>query len=618
MSINESHLQDIYNVIRSPDCNILKISAPTGSGKSVKVPRYLAHKGNRTFVSIPNIVSVKSVFNYQQNTNTITDEFKSKIGMAANTRIEEKQYNDSSILVYATTGHVLNLMLNNVSKNKKLDFCKVLIVDEVHDTGADTKLILNLYNYAARSGMPIPKLIMMSATPIDFDFIPQLKIKEYTVKEERKYGIKLEYLDILPIKEKLNGQIVKAVTDNLNTNRGHILVFLPGVPEINRISSILAPTLSDEYVLLKLYGTQKDNINVHNSYGGKKKIILSTNVAESSITIADVGLVIDTGLEKLSVKPTIEGSTRLEVRHISKNSATQRMGRTGRTMPGKCIRLYPKDFYDNMKDNTENEMDRLPLYRVCLKIMSYNLDPLKVLIPLYKNKVEKSLRYFTKLDLITDDKLNYRGRLCNRSSFGFRNTLIVEESSIKSQMIIILSICEEMTTDILRGTKEEPLKYLVKLWNDFARIEAEQTDSVIRQFCNDKGINFYNFKDILAVIQSQFIIYNVKGGAILKIKEIERELYETRYTTILKNGDFVINKSIDPYGRYKNMDVIVLNSFESGKTIIVNVFLPYEFNATKTKRNVGRYDIRYGLGNYFILNKIEEVENKDYFISLLN
>src|SRR5690606_12735263 len=133
--------------------------------------------------------------------------------------------------------------------------------------------------------MPIPKLIMMSATPIGFDFIPQLKIKEYTVKEERKYGIKLEDLDVLPIKEKLNGQIVKAVTDNLNTNRGHILVFLPGVPEINRISSILAPTLSDEYVLLKLYGTQKDNINVHNSYGGKKKSILSTNVAESSITI---------------------------------------------------------------------------------------------------------------------------------------------------------------------------------------------------------------------------------------------------------------------------------------------------------------------------------------------
>ena len=589
MSINDKHLQEIYSLLRRDDCNILKISAPTGSGKSVNVPRYLAHKGNRTFVSIPTIVSVKSIYDYQLSSNVINEEFRSKIGMAANTKIEERKYNDNSILVYATTGHILNLLLNAVSRDKKINFCKVLIIDEVHDTGADTRLILNLYNYAAKSGMEIPKLIMMSATPVDFDFIPELGIKEYKVKEERKYGIKLEYLDFMPTKENINTQIVNAVMNNLDT-KGHILVFLPGVPEINKISNLLKSKLSDEFIVLHLYGTMKKSSTVHETYRGKKKVILSTNVAESSITITGVSLVIDTGLEKLSVKPIVEGSTKLEVKYISKNSATQRMGRTGRTMTGKCIRLYTKEFYDSMQDNTDNEIDRLPLHRVCIRIMSYKLSPYRVLLSNYKKKIDDSIKYFIELDLITDKQLNYRGILCNRSSFGFKNTLIVEESSIKSQMLIVMCICEGMSSDLIRDINELPLRYIINLWNTFSKIYFEErdnmSDDIIRDFCYDNGVNYYNFKDIISLVESESRIFNINEDVLINYRDIEDELYETKYKTILKNGEYVINNVIDKKGTYRNMDVIVLNSFEASNLIVVNMFLPYGKNYISQKKKV--------------------------------
>lgn len=615
MTINETNLQEIYALLRRDDCNILKISAPTGSGKSVNIPRYLAHKGNRAFVSIPTIVSVKSIYNYQLSSSNITDEFRSKIGMAANTKVEEKQYNDNSILVYATTGHILNLLLNAISKEKKIAFCKVLIIDEVHDQGSDTRLILNLFNYAAKSGMEIPKLIMMSATPVDFDFIPELSIKEYNVKEGRKYSIKLEYLDTMPIRENINTQIVSAIMNNLEVS-GHILVFLPGVPEINKLSSILRPKLpSDQFIILHLYGTMKNTSSVHEPYRGKKKVILSTNVAESSITITDVGLVIDTGLQKLSVKPIVEGSTKLEVVYISKNSATQRMGRTGRTKSGKCIRLYTKEFYDNMPDNTDNEIDRLPLHRVCLRIMSHKLSPYSVLLSKYKERISESIRYFIDLELITDKQLNSRGILCNRSSFGFKNTLIVEESNIRAQMLVVMSMCEGMSSDLLYDIDDLPLRYIVDLWNTFTKIYFDDrdnmSDKVIMDFCSANNVNYYNFRDILALIESEARIFNINEDVIINYRDIEDELYETRYKTILKNGDYVINKAIDKKGVYKNMDIIVLNSFESGNTIIVNMFLPYGKNFSSSKKKTSSTQIKYGLGRYFIMSFIPTLTDEE-------
>lgn len=627
MSITEQHLKEIYSILLQKDCNILTISSPTGSGKSVKIPLYIASENNKTFVAIPTIFAVKSIYNYQHSNSRLTTEFKSKIGVAANTTREEIEYNKNSLLVYATTAHIKNKILASIRDNKAIDFCSILIVDEAHDPSFDTQLVLNLYNYAARSRMRVPKLIIMSATPVNFNFIPQLKIKSYKVKDERKFKVTVEYLDTTPDKNNIDDVIIEKINENINT-KGHILVFLPGVPEILSLSNKLKTPSFSGFIVLELHSGTRDNVDVHRNYGNLRKIVLATNIAENSVTIEGVTLVIDTLLEKKTIEPSIEGTTRIISDYISKNSAIQRTGRTGRTTNGKCIRLSTEEFFENLNQETETELDRLPLHKIVMNIISYGLDPKNVLLSKYKNKVEQSINYLDSLNLLEENKkeLNYRGRLCNNSLFSINNTLLVEESNIKYQLIVLFSIIENLSNGLIKkefsGEDKEKYKsfieYIIDLWNNFYTVfkyyGTDMDMKKLSRFCYENELGFYTFKEVLNIIQNQLTSFKNPKEVFLSYEDITNYLYKANNIIVLDTKDVIISKNIRVWGKNFNK-VLVLSSFQSKGKIIVTSFLPIGKKKMKFTDN----SIRYGLGNYFILeeNITLSDEEKKYLLSLI-
>jgi HrpA-like RNA helicase len=158
---------------------------------------------------------------------------------------------------------------------------------------------------------------------------------------------------------------------------GHILVFLPGEGLIHRISTAVEELcLGPDLVIFPLYGrlTREEQERVFDDLGNKRKVVLATNIAETSITVPDVRYVIDTGLAKVPRFKPKSGITQLREEPISRSSILQRTGRAGRTGPGVVFRLFSEASLDERPDRTEEEIRRLDLAEVVLRLLDLGID----------------------------------------------------------------------------------------------------------------------------------------------------------------------------------------------------------------------------------------------------
>lgn len=295
------------------------------------------------------------------------------------------------------SGYLLARLINrNADEFKKITH---LIIDEVHERGKDTDLILLAVKMELENNKNI-RVILMSATADVikfseyFDQCAEIKIPGHTFEVEifhlREILQKTNYLAVADIpnqnQDPLSAYIQaqeKLIDHNLlvhviiyihlhSAKNEAILVFLPGYKEIieqNQMIETQFETMHwDDYKLILLHSKLEDDGSVFKDMpAGQRKIILATNIAETSITINDVVHVIDVGLVKhQSFDPTC-GSLCLSPVHISKACATQRAGRAGRTRMGFCYRLYSVEKYESMAEYTMPEIMRIALTEFSLK-----------------------------------------------------------------------------------------------------------------------------------------------------------------------------------------------------------------------------------------------------------
>lgn len=401
MIIDDS-IPTILKLIKQND--VVSITSPTGSGKSIALPKAIVNNIGVCMIAIPTRTAVISLANYQKNLS-INDK-KIIVGTAADEIIS---YNKNSTLIYATGGHIRKKIISNISD---WSWCKVLMVDEAHTGTIDVNLIISLWQYAKNRNYIVPKLVIASATPTLFD----IQSVSYTVMVPQNYPIKYTYIT----KEQRGNSspnnmnnILKLCADfaidydkNNSDNNNHILIFVAGKKEITTLVSYLT---NINAVILQAYGemdSKKVNEIYENFYyGGKllRKIIVTTNIAETAITIENIGLVIDTLIEKVSGM-SYSGGHRLETTYVSKDSAIQRAGRTGRTGPGECIRMLPEEDYMKLNAHRIPEIYRVPIYELILELYSKNIDP----IQLFKgwgldDKIDNSIKILLKLELIKED-----------------------------------------------------------------------------------------------------------------------------------------------------------------------------------------------------------------------
>ncbi len=302
----------------------LVVEAETGSGKSTRLPLWAREQG-RVLVIEPRRIACTSLAQFlAQQSGELVGE---SVGYAIKL---ESRFNEQSQVVFVTPG----VALRWYAENQLADF-DVVIVDEFHERRWDTDLLVALFKRHQKH-----RLVLTSAT-IEGERLAKYIDAKRLQAQGRSYQVELrskatdsrQLPDIRQLEQRVKVEVLQA----LESASGDILVFLPGRKEIAQCAQMLSNI--DGVVIAPLHASVSDKQReIALNPQAELKVVLATNVAETSLTIPNVAVVIDSGLERRTEQRN--GRTTLSLKHISQASAKQRLGRAGRVMDGECVRLY--------------------------------------------------------------------------------------------------------------------------------------------------------------------------------------------------------------------------------------------------------------------------------------
>lgn len=327
--------------------NHLVVEAETGSGKSTRLPLWAAQSG-RVLVIEPRRIACTSLAQF------LAQQKQEALGQSVGYAIKlETRCSDDTQIVFVTPG----VALRWYSENRLADF-STIIVDEFHERRWDTDLLVALLRETA-----CHRLVITSAT-IEGDKLARYVGATRLQSEGRNFDVAIGYRALdsrqLPDVRQLDDKVKQEVLSLLDVE-GDILVFLPGRKEIAQCQSKLSSI--EGIVAVPLHASVTDQQReIALQPQAFKKVVLATNVAETSLTIPNIVAVIDSGLERRTEQRN--GRTALSLKHISKASAKQRSGRAGRVMDGICIRLYGQ--HAALSEVTPPEMHRESLTEAML------------------------------------------------------------------------------------------------------------------------------------------------------------------------------------------------------------------------------------------------------------
>jgi ATP-dependent helicase HrpB len=323
------------------------LEAPPGAGKSTVVPLALLDepwvRGRRILLLEPRRLAARAVA--ARMAQTLREPVGETVGyrMRLDTRVTSR-----TRLEVVTEG-VLTRMLQ---QDAALEGVAAVIFDEFHERSLNADLGLALCLEAQSMLRPDLRLLVMSAT-LDGDAVAELLGDAPVIRTQgRSYPVTIHYLGRgLPPLPDANVPLVRGVEAMLSPLRqvlaeteGDVLMFLPGAPEIHRLRVLLEDSSGDRTLLIHLLAgelaLEAQQAALAPAPQGKRKLILATNIAETSLTIEGVTVVVDSGLARRSLFDPGTGMSRLATVRVSQSSATQRAGRAGRTAPGQAYRLW--------------------------------------------------------------------------------------------------------------------------------------------------------------------------------------------------------------------------------------------------------------------------------------
>ena len=354
--------------------NTLIVHAPPGAGKSTLLPLALLEeswtKGRKIIMLEPRRLAAKSI------ATRMAEILEEEVGKSIGYRIRfETKVSDQTKIEVVTEG-ILTRMLHG---DNSLEGVGLVIFDEFHERSIHADVALALCRESQQVLRPDLKIMVMSATLN----MPQLRqsLKARVVESRgRQYPVEVFHegdQDQFMIAEMAANTIVKAS----KSHDGDILVFLPGQGEINKCAGILKPKLRG-FVIHPLYGQlpyNKQRVAILPDREGRRKVVLATNIAETSLTIEGIKIVVDTGFGRTLKWDPKSGLSRLETVQISKDSADQRAGRAGRLSPGVCYRMWSKATDERLKEHRTPEILESDLSSLVLNLASWGImDPLSL------------------------------------------------------------------------------------------------------------------------------------------------------------------------------------------------------------------------------------------------
>ena len=370
-----AHRLDIMEKIAKYQVSIL--IGETGSGKSTQLVQYLQEAGyaaNGLIVCTqPRKLAAISLAEH------VSSEVNEQVGDTYGYVAAQSKRGINTKVLYMTD----HTLLNECIADPTLSKYSCLVIDEAHERSIHTDILIAFIKRCLPNRQDL-KIIITSATinPRLFSsyfggqhLCPVIEVPGRTYPVQVTWESEGSMLDRDYVSEAVNK--VHEIHVAKREQPGDVLVFLTNPAEIERACTLAKETLKNEATILPLHGKlqPEDQKKIFlATEKGKRKVVFSTNVAETSVTIPGVVYVIDTGLAKELCYDPKKNMNSLEIRPISKSSADQRKGRAGRTCPGECYRLYSERDYADMRDDSVPEILRITLAFAVIKLYEFGIE----------------------------------------------------------------------------------------------------------------------------------------------------------------------------------------------------------------------------------------------------
>lgn len=354
--------------------NTLIVNAPPGAGKSTLLPLALLNEpwleGQKIIMLEPRRLAAKTIA--ARMASLLDDE----IGKTVGYRIRfENRVSDKTKIEVVTEG-ILTRLLHN---DNALEGVGLVIFDEFHERSLHADVAMALCREAQQVLRPDLRIMVMSAT-LNMPQLTALLNAPVAVSEGRQYPVEIIYTN--DADEKLLPELTaRTVITAAKAHEGDVLVFLPGEGEIRKCEELLKNQL-DNFAIHPLYGQlppQEQFLAIMPNKFGKRKVVLATSIAETSLTIEGIRIVVDTGFGRTSRFDPKSGLSRLETIRISKDSADQRAGRAGRLSSGVCYRMWTKATHERLAEHRVPEIMEADLAALVLDMAQWGVSDIQQL-----------------------------------------------------------------------------------------------------------------------------------------------------------------------------------------------------------------------------------------------
>lgn len=517
--------------------------APPGAGKTTRVPLALLDApwaaSGKILVLEPRRIAARAAA--ERMAETLGETLGQTIGLRA--RLSSKT--GPKVRVEVITEGVFTRMIVD---DPELSNVSAVLFDEFHERSLDADLGLALA-LEARDGLrPDLKLLVMSAT-LDGARVAKLLGNAPVIESEgRAYPVEAHYLGRSPAR--IEDDVTDAIMRALKQETGSVLAFLPGQGEITRVVERLSARVTDPAVdIAPLYGAlgpQAQDLAIQPARSGKRKVVLATSIAETSITIEGVRVIVDSGLQRVPRFEPDVGVTRLETVRVSRAAADQRMGRAGRTQPGVCYRLWSEPETQGLVPFAEPEIKSADLSGLVLDCAEWGtsdpatlawLDPPS---PGVVKAAQDELRAIGALDetgRITEEGKRLRAlplppRLARMvlsaarigdAQHAAEIAAVIVERGIGGNDVDLVSRLEYFRRD--RSRRAEDLRRLARGWAERA---TEGQGAVVREKQSSAELLALAYPDRIAKARGatgQFLLANGRAGQIDAISALARAPY---------------------------------------------------------------------------------------------
>ncbi|PSR52555.1 ATP-dependent helicase HrpB [Adhaeribacter arboris] len=350
--------------------NTLIVQAPPGAGKSTLLPLTLLEEnwlaGKKIIMLEPRRLAVRTI------AERMAYLLEEEVGQTVGYRIRFENRVSAQTRIEVVTEGILTRMLHT---DNALAGVGLIIFDEFHERSIHADVAMALSRESQRRQRPDLRLLIMSAT-LDMPTLAGLLNAPIVQSQGRQYPVELIYAPGDLDESLLPDLTARTVQRALREKAGDVLVFLPGEGDIKKVEGILRRQLPRDIMIHPLFGMllpNKQYAAIMPDRNGKRKIVLATSIAETSLTIEGVAVVVDTGFGKTSRFDPNSGLSRLETIRISKDAADQRAGRAGRLGPGTCYRLWTEVTHARLAPHRTPEILEADLANLVLDLAQWGI-----------------------------------------------------------------------------------------------------------------------------------------------------------------------------------------------------------------------------------------------------